>query len=125
MSATPENAKLNSETQVAWDASSPKPGTRKTFVFNGVEFAFRYCPPGTFAMGSPAKERWRRSNETLRDVTLTNGFWLAETPTTQAQYAALTGTNPSWFAVDGGGRTGRGEALAPVKVWFNSASESA
>ncbi|MBR4832980.1 MAG: formylglycine-generating enzyme family protein [Thermoguttaceae bacterium] len=98
MSATPENAKLNAETQVAWDAS-PAPGTRKTFVCNGVEFAFRYCPPGTFRMGAPENERevWER-RAALRHVTLTRGFWLAETPTTQAQYAALTGTNPSFFS---------------------------
>ncbi|MBP3556237.1 MAG: SUMF1/EgtB/PvdO family nonheme iron enzyme [Thermoguttaceae bacterium] len=107
-----------------WD-SNPAPGTRKTLEIAGVEWAFRYCPPGTFAMGSPVKERWRRSDETLHNVTLTEGFWLAETPTTQAQYVALTGTNPSWFSLDGGGRTGRGEAHSPVKVWFKSASESA
>ena len=51
-SPTPENAKIAAETEIAWNAS-PAAGTRKSFIFNGVEFAFRYCPPGMFAMGAP------------------------------------------------------------------------
>ena len=83
----------------AWD-DSPTPGARKSFVFNGVEFAFRYCPPGTFGMGSLRQEiefldllsrpPFNLDYERRFVATLTNGFWLAETPTTRAQYAALT-----------------------------------
>ena len=111
-SPTPENAKNSqkaAETEVAWDAS-PAPGTRKSFIFNGVEFAFRYCPPGTFAMGAPEEERdaWDYLSPRCQ-VTLTRGFWLAETPTTQAQYVALTGTNPSFFSARERNRAGEGK----------------
>ena len=104
-SPTPENAKNSkkaAETEVAWDAS-PAPGTRKSFIFNGVEFAFRYCPPGTFTMGSPFEETGSAffDDETLHEVTLTRGFWLAETPTTQAQFQAVCVDNPSWFSASG------------------------
>ena len=72
------------ETTLAWDAS-PEAGTRKTLEIAGVEWAFRYCPPGTFGSGG-------------YKITLTRGFWIAETPTTQAQYEALIGENPSFFS---------------------------
>ena len=96
MSATPENAKLNAEPEVAWDAL-PEAGTRKSFIFNGVEFAFRYCPPGNFTMGGG------ESGDSLtfiprRNVTLTRGFWTLENPVTQGQYEAVVGSNPSWFS---------------------------
>ena len=94
---------------VSWD-DSPAAGTRKSFIFNGVEFAFRYCPPGAFAMGAPEEERdaWDYLSP-RRQVTLTRGFWLAETPTTQAQYVALTGTNPSFFSARERNRAGEGK----------------
>ncbi|MBQ9126455.1 MAG: formylglycine-generating enzyme family protein [Thermoguttaceae bacterium] len=82
---------------VAWDAN-PAAGTRKTLEIAGVEFPFRYCPPGTFTMGSPASEAgflafW----ETPHKVTLTRGFWTLETPVTQGMYKAVDGSNPSAF----------------------------
>ena len=88
---------------VAWDAA-PNAGTRKVLTVDGVEYAFRYCPAGTFTMGSPEDEEDRRSNETQREVTLTRGFWTLETEVTQEMYEeALTGANPSWFSASGAG----------------------
>ena len=95
-----ENAEIAAETEIAWDAS-PAPGPRKSFIFNGVEFAFRYCPPGTFAMGSAFEETGlvEYANEYPRhEVTLTRGFWTLENPVTQGQYEAVVGSNPSWFS---------------------------
>jgi formylglycine-generating enzyme required for sulfatase activity len=51
---------------------------------------FRWCPPGRFVMGSPFVEN-------QRNVTLTRGFWMADTPVTQGFYAAVMGRNPSQF----------------------------
>ena len=80
-------------------ASNPAPGTRATLEIAGVEFPFRYCPPGTFTMGSPRTEDGREDEgvESQHEVTLTRGFWTLETPVTQGMWKAITGTNPSRF----------------------------
>jgi formylglycine-generating enzyme required for sulfatase activity len=58
----------------------------------------RWCPPGRFLMGSPAGEEGRFGLEgPQHEVELTRGFWLGETPVTQAQWEAVMGTNPSHF----------------------------
>lgn len=51
-------------------------------------------------MGSPDSEHARNPDETLHAVTLTHGFWLADTPVTQALWKAVMGTNPSRFLGD-------------------------
>ena len=75
-------------------------GARAVALINGIEFPFRHCPPGTFAMGSPETEPGRSDDETPRWTTLTNGFWLLETQTTQRTWRALIGTNPSELVGD-------------------------
>jgi formylglycine-generating enzyme required for sulfatase activity len=50
---------------------------------------------GTFQMGSPATETDRESNETRHGVTLTNGFYMGESPVTQGEYLEITGEKPS------------------------------
>jgi|HubBroStandDraft_1064217.scaffolds.fasta_scaffold00296_32 formylglycine-generating enzyme required for sulfatase activity len=61
----------------------------------------RWIPPGTFRMGSPKRERERELDEGPRHrVTLTRGFWLADTACTQALWQAVTGKNPSRFSGD-------------------------
>lgn len=81
--------------------AGPKAGTRIVWKINGVEFAFRYCPAGTFEMGSPENEEGRDSDETLHDVTITRGYWILETPVTQKMYEAVIGKNPSAFSALG------------------------
>jgi formylglycine-generating enzyme required for sulfatase activity len=49
-------------------------------------------------MGSPATEPGRTEHEgPLHDVTLDRGFWLFDTPCTQALWEAVMGNNPSRF----------------------------
>ena len=74
-------------------------GERKVVTVNGVEFAFRWCPAGTFTMGAPTSEEGLY-NETQHEVTLTKGFWMLETEVTQKQWKAVMGTNPSFFKGD-------------------------
>jgi formylglycine-generating enzyme required for sulfatase activity len=50
---------------------------------------FRWCPPGTFVMGSPRSEPERRPGETQVTVTLSKGFWMAQFETTQGQWKCL------------------------------------
>jgi sulfatase modifying factor 1 len=66
-------------------------------VVAGLEVRFRYCPPGKFLMGSPASEEGRFSDEAQHPVELTRGFWMGETPVTQALWQAVMGDNPSKF----------------------------
>jgi len=62
---------------------------------------FRYIPPGSFVMGSPPDEPGRDSDEGPQHlVTLTQGFWMADTPCTQAFWRAVMETNPSRFQAD-------------------------
>ncbi len=60
---------------------------------------FRWIPPGRFWMGSPEGEVGRSASEELHLVTLTRGYWLADTPVTQALWEAVMGegTSPSRF----------------------------
>ncbi|MEM7676642.1 MAG: formylglycine-generating enzyme family protein, partial [Myxococcota bacterium] len=58
---------------------------------------FRWTPPGTFQMGSPESEQGRHSDEAQHPVTLTKGFWLGETPVTQAVWSEIMGANPSKY----------------------------
>lgn len=61
-----------------------------------------WVEPGTFTMGSDFEEPGRNKAEGPRmEVTLTRGFWLGKTEVTQAQYEAITGTNPSTFTAVG------------------------
>ena len=75
-------------------------GAVRTVVIAGVPTRFRYCPPGTFTMGSPEDEEGRYADETQHEVTLTRGFWLAETPTTQELWKAVMESNPRGFEGD-------------------------
>lgn len=76
----------------------------------GVAMVFCWCPPTPegqpFLMGSPPDEAERADDEVQHRVHLTQGFWLAKHPVTQAQWSAIMGTNPSqkgkgdWHPVD-------------------------
>ena len=72
-------------------------GLWMTFNYKGIRHLFRWCEPGTFLMGSPADEPERYDDETQHPVTLTRGFWIAETPVTQALWEIFMGDNPSRF----------------------------
>jgi formylglycine-generating enzyme len=55
----------------------------------GVRFC--WCPPGRFAMGSPAGETGHRADEMQVDVTLSRGFWMAACETTQGEWRRIHG----------------------------------
>lgn len=86
---------------VSWD-SEPKEATRKSFLAGGLEYAFRYCPAGSFMMGTPESEEGRDSNEgPQHKVELTNGFWMLETEVTQEMWQSVLRGNPSFFSETG------------------------
>ncbi|UOG91018.1 MAG: formylglycine-generating enzyme family protein [Candidatus Thiothrix sulfatifontis] len=63
----------------------------------GIPQRFRWIEPGTFLMGSPESEAGRYDDEVQHQVTLTQGFWLADTTVTQSLWQAVMGNNPSRF----------------------------
>lgn len=83
----------------AWASAS---GTDQYGVYADLEFKnvvqrFRLIEAGTFWMGSPEEEEGRFDNETLHQVTLSQGFWMADTACTQALWQAVMGNNPAHF----------------------------
>ncbi len=68
----------------------------------------RWIPPGQFLMGSPASEHgplvknedereWFEREGPQHSVTLSQGYWLFDTPVTQAMWQAVMGENPSEY----------------------------
>jgi formylglycine-generating enzyme required for sulfatase activity len=58
----------------------------------------RWIPPGRFRMGSPEDEPGRWKDEGPQQIiTLAEGYWLFDTPCTQALWVAVMGGNPSRF----------------------------
>ena len=62
-----------------------------------IPLRMRWIELGSFWMGSSEDEPERDSEETRHWVTLSQGYWLAETTVTQALWQAVMGSNPSRF----------------------------
>ena len=79
-------------------------GERMALSINGVEYAFRWCPSGTFMMGNEPGEV---------SVTLSRGFWMLETQVTQEMWEKVMGENSSYFFMG---------AKFPIESvsWYNS-----
>ncbi len=75
-------------------------GLYNDLTIKGVIQRSRFIPPGTFQMGSPASEQERSDDENIHQVTLTQGYWLADTACTQALWQAVMGENPANFKKD-------------------------
>ena len=73
---------------------------------------FVWIVPGTFVMGSPVSEPDRDSDEAQHTVTLTQGYWMSDHETTQAEYQLVMGSNPSNL---------KGESLPVEAVSWNDA----
>jgi len=72
-------------------------GLYADLALHGITQRFRWINPGTFMMGSSNDEPERLDNELQHRVTLTQGYWLADSACTQALWLAVTGENPSRF----------------------------
>ncbi|GAB4201453.1 MAG: formylglycine-generating enzyme family protein [Wenzhouxiangellaceae bacterium] len=75
-------------------------GLWQAFEIQGVRQVMRWIPSGTFLMGSPEDEPERNDDEIQHQVTISRGYWLAETACTQALWQAVMGKNPSRFVAD-------------------------
>ncbi|MBN1404539.1 MAG: SUMF1/EgtB/PvdO family nonheme iron enzyme, partial [Opitutales bacterium] len=63
----------------------------------GADIALVWINAGSFRMGSDEMEGGREKDETAHSVRLGEGFWMARTELTQAQWRAVTGANPASF----------------------------
>ncbi|MBK1647292.1 formylglycine-generating enzyme family protein [Rhabdochromatium marinum] len=73
-------------------------GVFVAFTLDEVTQRLRWIPPGRFWMGSPEDEPGRDEEEGPRHLeTIEQGFWLFDTPCTQALWETLLGENPSDF----------------------------
>ncbi len=72
-------------------------GLFQSFAVGKVVHRMRWIRPGKFRMGSPKGEAGRYHDEGQHEVELSSGYWLGETPCTQALWQAVMGTNPSRF----------------------------
>lgn len=68
-------------------------GEKKTLTVRGVDYAFRWCPPGDFLMGTSNPAADFRNNNPLHRVRLTQGFWILETEVTQKMWKSVMGTD--------------------------------
>jgi formylglycine-generating enzyme required for sulfatase activity len=82
---------------------APGPGFLAKQYRNSVGMEFMLVPAGKFLMGSPVAEASRRDGEDQHEVEFIRPFYLGKYEVTQAEYEAVTGDNPSWFAPGGGG----------------------
>ena len=71
---------------------------------NDVTLEMAAIPGGTFMMGSPKNEIGRRDDESPQHQVTVPSFFMGKYPVTQAQYQAITGTNPSRFSFKGNNR---------------------
>ena len=87
---------------------------RKITLPGGATMEMIYVAPGRFTMGSPESEEGRVGDETQRDVTLTQGFWLGKYEVTQEQWESAMGYNPSCH---------KGDNLPVEEVSWNECQE--
>ncbi|MCK6511593.1 SUMF1/EgtB/PvdO family nonheme iron enzyme [Myxococcota bacterium] len=92
-------------------------GERRVFRLGGADFAMRWIPAGRFLMGAGVDDNKAFSDEhPQHEVTVTQGFWMGETPVTQEQYQTIMGKNPSYFQ-----RVGVGAPVESVS-WYDAAA---
>jgi len=63
----------------------------------GVALTMVAIPAGSFLMGSPPEETGHSGKEAPQHQVTLEGFWMSQTPITQAQWRQVMGTNPSRF----------------------------
>ena len=94
----PVNANNASNTPTwATQTGTDQYGKWSEFEIAGVVQRMRWIEPTTFLMGSPDTAVDHCDDETQHSVTLTTGYWLADTTCTQELWQSVMGTNPSQF----------------------------
>jgi len=93
--------KLGPNEEETWDVPlqvipGPQSGQNYTTPYLGL--VLNWIAPGNFSMGSPGAEPERNPSEgPMTNVIVPVGFWAGVYEVTQAEYLAVTGTNPSEY----------------------------
>ena len=66
-------------------------GDLGTITIKGIEYRFRWAPPGSFLWGYDSPS----------EIKFSYGFWILETETTQAMWKSIMNSNPSAFSPSG------------------------
>lgn len=75
---------------------SPVSSEPHSFTVPDLDLTMIWIAPGEFVMGSSPAESGRGSDEQPQTgVRFSRGFWIGRTEVTQAQYQAVSGSNPS------------------------------
>jgi formylglycine-generating enzyme required for sulfatase activity len=61
---------------------------------NSIGMRFVWIEPNTFSTGVSPNTSWYKNYLAPREVSITQGFWIADTPVTNMQYEAVTGNDP-------------------------------
>ncbi|GHT25585.1 hypothetical protein FACS18942_00950 [Planctomycetales bacterium] len=87
------------ETRDADERERRYTGSSLVFTIKEKDWRFRWCPAGTFIMGSPENEKGSTGDdsEMPHRVLLTKGFYILETEITQEHWAAVMDNNPAQF----------------------------
>jgi formylglycine-generating enzyme required for sulfatase activity len=121
------------------EAAQLQPGERLNLTIKNTDYAFRWCPPGTFLMGAPENATFPHafSHKPQHKVTLTKGFWMLETPMSRQQWENITGntsgecTEPNapanemtWFEIQDACKQLNAMNVAPADYEFALPSEA-
>jgi formylglycine-generating enzyme len=85
---------------------------------NGLKMPFRWCPPGTFVMGSPKGGKIHYEDEDPVSVSLSRGFWIGKYEVTQAEWREAMGSSP-W---DGKENVAEGNRYPAVMISWSDAT---
>lgn len=87
---------LTTVTAQEWPSGS-KTADRLVKSYDGVEYAFRWIPPGRFVLhGKPAAISEQKKPSKV-DVTFTCGVWMLETEVTQNMWTHIIGSDPAYY----------------------------
>ncbi len=70
-------------------SNGTKAGEAAVLTLDGIAYDFRWCPAGTFTMGSPLTEEGRELDEKCSEVKVPHGFWILETEVTLEMFRSF------------------------------------
>jgi formylglycine-generating enzyme required for sulfatase activity len=80
----------NASESASQDVAAMKSVVAKAWTVPGIDMKMVLIPKGTFTMGSPEDEEFRREDETRRKVTISKPFYMGVYEVTQEQFYKLT-----------------------------------